>query len=109
MAEKFIINASDAALAVGGETTATWTCAESTGAPTDAEIGTILTTAGNDAVAVMDTSPTAAQKAAVAFCLLDSLVSSLDLNTRAKRKAFKLKQGLQELQDIVAALNIADQ
>ena len=109
MAEKFIINASDAALAVGGETTASWAATNSTGAPTDAEVGTILTTAGNDAVAVMDASPTAAQKAAVAFCLLDSLTSEVDLSSRAKRKAFKLKRGLAELLALQSLLNIEDQ
>jgi hypothetical protein len=57
-----------------------------------------------NAVAIMQTSSSAAEKAAVAFCLLDSLVSTIDLNTPAKREAFKLKQGLDELHDIVDAL-----
>lgn len=108
MAEKFIINATNSALAEGGETTAAWTCAESTGAPTDTEIGTILTTAANDAVAVMDTTPSAAEKAAVAWCLLESLVSGMDLDSPAKRKAFKLKAGLDELLDILATMGTAD-
>lgn len=105
MAEKFIINASAAAAATGGETTAAWTATNSTGAPTDTEVGLIL---GKKGFAVMGPSPTAGEKAAVAFCLLDSLLSGLDLNSKAKRKAFKLKRELQSLEDILNSLQVSD-
>ena len=71
MAEKLIINATEAALSAQGETTAAWTVAESTGAPTVTEQGALT---DHNGVAIMQTGASAAEKAAVAFCILDSLI-----------------------------------
>ena len=106
MAEIGIINATQAALAVQGETTAAWTVADSTGAPTNTETLALVNTTG---VACMIPAATAAQKMAIAMCLIDNVVSSIDLSSRAKRKAFKLKQGAAELKAIADAVTIADQ
>jgi hypothetical protein len=101
MAERFIINATDAALAVQGETTAARTGVNSTGAPTDAESGALIDTAG---VAMMAVSPTAAQQMAIAAVLIDNAVASISLTTAAKRKVFKLKKSVEEWEDILAAI-----
>ena len=106
MAENIIINASGAALGVQGETTGAWTVAESTGAPTDAEVRALIAT---NSIAMMQTGASAAEKAGVAFCILDSLLgASVDLSTAQKRKAYKAKAGLQEYVDILSKLQVAD-
>lgn len=103
MAERFIINATDAALAVQGETTAARTGTNSTGAPTDIESGALIDTAG---VAMMAVSATAAQQMAIAAVLIDNAVASISLNTAGKRKAFKLKKSLEEWEDVLAVIPV---
>ena len=102
MAEELIINASASALATGNETTAAWTVAESVNAPSDTELRQI---ADSNGCAVMQTTATTAEQAAVAFCILDSLLgSTVDLSTAQKRKAYRLKSGLQEFVDIMGKI-----
>lgn len=103
MAEELIINASAAALATGNETTAAWTVAESINAPSDTELRQI---ADSNGCAVMQTAATTAEQAAVAFCILDSLLGTgVDLSTKLKRKAYKNKAGLQEYFNILSKIN----
>lgn len=103
MAEKLIINAGAVALTSEGETNAAWSVAESTGAPTVTEQGAI-TDMNN--LAIMQTAATTAEQAAVAFCILDSLLGTgVDLSTKLKRKAYKNKAGLQEYFNILSKIN----
>lgn len=73
MAEKFIINAGALAITSEGETTAAWTATESTGAPTVTEQGALTDI---DAIAIMQTAPTAAEKAQVATLLGGAAVAA---------------------------------
>jgi hypothetical protein len=73
MAQELIINSTGSALAVGGETTAAWTVAESVNNPTDANLRTLADANG---VAVMQTGPSAAEKAQVATLLGGTLAAA---------------------------------
>lgn len=101
MAEKIIVNATGSALAAEGETTAAWTVAESTGAPTVTEQGAISDTNG---FAIIQTGATAAELGAIAWCILDSLISEIDLSTQAKREQFKLGAGVEVLELLLATV-----
>lgn len=68
---------------------------------TQAELETVASMNG---VAVMQASPTNAEKGSVASALTDSLISvDFDLTTAAKRENFKLKKGVEEYEQILAA------
>jgi hypothetical protein len=101
MAEKIIVNATGTALAAEGETTAAWSVAESTGAPTVTEQGAISDTNG---FAVIQTGATAAELGAIAWCILDSLTTGIDLSTQAKREQFKLKASREDFKRVLETL-----
>jgi len=101
MAEKLIVNGTNAALAAQGETTPAFTAANSTGAITAAEADAVADLEG---YAVMKLNATTAGKAAVILTLLDNLSSGLDLSTTAKRKQFRLKAGLQDYVDLLKSI-----
>ena len=102
-----IVNGTDASIAAfggGTETVAARTYKAGSTLTTDAQGAAGVQ--ANGATAVLKNASTAAQKAQVASCILDSLISSVDLSTLAKRKAFALKQGLEEYIDILAQLGV---
>jgi hypothetical protein len=101
MANKIIVNATGAALATGGETNAAWSVAESTGDPTVTEQGAI---SDLDGFAVIQTSATAAELGAIAWCIIDSLTTGVDLSTQAKREQFKLKGSVEEWEAVLGTL-----
>ena len=92
MAERYIINGSQSALGVQGETTAARTATNSTGAPSDAESGALIDTAD---IAMMAVSPSAASRRSILSTLIDGLSSSLDLSTAVKREAIR-RRGSQD-------------
>jgi hypothetical protein len=101
VANKLIVNATGAALATGGETNAAWSVAESTGDPTVTEQGAI---SDLDGFAVIQTTATAAELGAIAWCIIDSLSSNIDLSTQAKREQFKLKASREDFKSVLATL-----
>lgn len=50
--------------------------------------------------AILDPGVDNAGKAAIAGVLLDEIIADVDLSTPAKRKTFRLKKGLSELEQI---------
>ena len=98
MAEKLIVNGTNAALAAQGETTPAFTAANSTGAITAAEADAVADLEG---YAVMKLNATSDGKVAVILTLIDNLIGSVDLNTSAKRKAFRLRRGVEDFQELI--------
>lgn len=68
---------------------------------TQAELETVASMNG---VAVMQASPTAAEKGSVASALADALSTGYDLSTVLAREQFKRKKGIQEYEDLLDAL-----
>lgn len=101
MAERFIINGTQAALAVQGETTAARTATDSTGAPTDAETGALVDTAG---VAMTSVTPSAANKRKILSTLVDNLSSVLDLSTAVKREEIRRRRSKDDMEKIFDAV-----
>jgi len=100
-----IINGTDASIAAfggGTETVAARTVKASSALTTDAQGAAGVQ--ANAKTAVMKSAASNADRAAVAGTLLDSILTSVDLSTAAKRKTFRLKRGLQELHDILAQI-----
>ncbi len=100
-----IVNGTDADIANyggGTETVAKRSIKASSALTTDAQGAAGVQ--ANASTAVLKNASSSANKAAIAGVLLDDIISSLDLSTPAKRKAFRLKKGLAELYDILAQI-----
>lgn len=74
------------------------------GAATDAQ--SITGVDAGEKRAILDANVTNAGRAAIASTLLDTILTDtrIDLSTPAKRKAFRLKAGLDELELILAQI-----
>lgn len=99
-----IVNGTDADIATfgGGAVTAVKRATTDAAATTDAQLNTGAQAAHG--IAVIKAAQTNAGKIAIAGVLIDEVISSVDLSTPAKRKAFRLKAGVQELKDILYQL-----
>lgn len=98
-----IVNGTDAAIvAFGGGTEAPAARAYVVSSALTTDAQGVAGVQANGATAVLKSGSTSAQKALVAGAILDSILTSIDLSTLASRKAFRLKQGLDELYDILA-------
>jgi len=102
-----LVNASDADVNAwgGASITAVARAITASAAPTDAQAIAGLT-AGSGDMAVLKAAATAQNKARVAGVLLDSILADLNLSTAAQREAFKLKKGLDELEQIADQLGL---
>lgn len=104
MADFAIINGTDAELTnvnAGGSDVA----ARSVSAAvtlTNAEVFAILDQSGDNSIAVMNASPSTAEKMDVVGVLLDEILTDHDLSTAEGRIAFRLKGGLEEYKTILS-------
>ena len=103
MADYTIINGTDAELTNvnAGGTDVPARTVQTTITLTDAELAAVCVQNG---VGVMQTAPTAAEKGSVFSALIDNLIADVDLSTPAARLLFKLKLGLDEFEQIAAAI-----
>ena len=106
MVDYCIINGTDAELTnvnVGGTDVAARTIAAQV-TLTDTELGDLIDAAGENSVALMNVSPTDAEKMDIAQTIIDAQLSSIDLSSQNARDQFLWKSGLKELLDIAAKL-----